>query len=117
MLSGCWRARKKPALLKQETDKEDRWFEPRRAYSGCSNRAATRVENTRTEQKTAPLRYSEFALYKQSLEEVRKHKKRLCCLRTAEVTSSSLVGSTLSSLSLQVKRKDTEDGKGYLVLY
>jgi hypothetical protein len=47
--------------------------------SVCSSRtAATRVENIRTRQKTAPLRHPEFGLYKQNLKEVSKHKKRRC---------------------------------------
>jgi hypothetical protein len=54
----------------------------------CSNRAATRVENIRTEQKTAPLSYPGFNLYRQILEEVRKHKKTLRCLHMAEVAGS-----------------------------
>jgi hypothetical protein len=61
----------------------------------CSNRAATRVENIRTQQKTPPLRYCEFGLYKENLEEVRKHKKRLCCLHTAEVAGSIPASPTL----------------------
>ena len=58
-------------------NREGRRFKSCRACFVCSNRAATRVENIRTQQKTAPLRPPEFGLYKQTLEEVRKHKKTL----------------------------------------
>ena len=49
-----------------------------RADLRCSNRAASRVGCTRTEQKAAPLRHLGFGLDKRSFEKVRKHKKWLC---------------------------------------
>ena len=45
-----------------------------RADPKCSNRAATRVGYTRTEQKAAPLRHLGFGLDKRSFGKVRKHK-------------------------------------------
>ena len=54
----------------------------------CSNRAATRVENIRTQQKTAQPSYPGFALNKQTSGEVRKHEKTLRGLHTAEVAGS-----------------------------
>jgi hypothetical protein len=80
-----------------------------REMSVCSNRAATQVENTRIQQKTAPLRHPEFGLNEQTLEEVRKHEKTLRCLRMTEVTSSSLVGSTPKTAVLQVKYRQGKE--------
>jgi hypothetical protein len=77
----------------------------------CSNRAATREENIRTQQKTAPLRHSEFGLYKENLEEVRKHKKSLCCLHTAEVAGSNPASPTSESGVLQDKYHSKEKGR------
>jgi hypothetical protein len=54
----------------------------------CSDRAATRVENIRTEQKSAPLSYPGFGLCRRNLVEVMKHKKPLRCLHMAENAGS-----------------------------
>jgi hypothetical protein len=79
----------------------------------CSDRAATRVENIRTEQKTAPLRYLGFALYKQNLEEVRKHKKTLRCLHTAEVAGSNPASPTRERSHFAGKTYRRKVGSGH----
>jgi hypothetical protein len=60
----------------------------------CSNRAATQLEDKWKQQKSDPPEYLGFGLYMRDFIDVRTHKKQLRCLRMAEVTSSSLVGST-----------------------
>jgi hypothetical protein len=81
----------------------------------CSNRAATRVENIRTQQKTAPLRYLEFGLYKQNLEEARKQEKRLCCLHTAEAAGSIPASPTLMKRRFAGKTWKARAGPGAIV--
>ena len=82
----------------------------------CSNRAATRVENIRTQQKTAPLSYPDFALYKQNLEEVGRHKKRLCCLYTAEVAGSIPASPTQEKTTFGRKNPATLERTGFLLI-
>jgi hypothetical protein len=65
-------------VKENDYESEGRRFESCRTCFVCSNRAATRVENIRTQQKTVPLLCSGFGLYKQNLEEARKQEKRLC---------------------------------------